>query len=164
MTISQSAFPRSVSPLIHLRHLLPTKHVLNQAIREDIYRLYIQVTWTSPLTSLGSKMSFYLENFLELQDGIVVPPLYMQALDALTQDPFGSTPGWISSTPWIETTTIYHGLIGSARCAIYRSRRQRCTSSLGAPYTMRSEDATIAYIGTQGAHSLLSSDTRTKDA
>jgi hypothetical protein len=38
--------------------------------------LYTQVTWTSPLTSMGSKMSFYLEHFLELQDGIVVPPPY----------------------------------------------------------------------------------------
>jgi hypothetical protein len=76
---------------------------------------------------------------------------------------------WVSSgldliNSGLRQTTIYHALIGFAKYAIYRSQRQRCTSSLGAAYTMRSEDATIAYIGTQEAHSLLSFDTRTRGA
>jgi hypothetical protein len=63
MTISKKCLPRSVSPLMHcspfsfsldaLCHLFPTRQVLNQAIREDIYRFYIHITWTSPPTSLG---------------------------------------------------------------------------------------------------------------
>jgi hypothetical protein len=43
---------------------------------ERTYKLYIQVTWTSPSRSLGPKMFFYLENFLELWDGIIVHPPY----------------------------------------------------------------------------------------
>jgi hypothetical protein len=76
MTISPERLPPFSFSLDAPRHLLSTRQVLNQAIREDIYRLYIQVTWTSPPTSLGSKMSFYLEHFLELWDGIVVRPPY----------------------------------------------------------------------------------------
>jgi hypothetical protein len=34
-------------------HLLPTRQVLNHATREDIYRLYTQITWPSPLVNLG---------------------------------------------------------------------------------------------------------------
>jgi hypothetical protein len=99
MTISPERLPPFSFSLDAPRHLLPTRQVLNQAIREDIYRLYIQVTWTSPSTSLGSKMSFYLEHFLELRMASSSAPLIHAALDALTQDPFGSAPGWISSTP-----------------------------------------------------------------
>jgi hypothetical protein len=76
MTISPERLPPFSFSLDAPHHLLSTRQVLNQAIREDIYRLYIQVTWTSPPTSLGSKMSFYLEHFLELQDGIIVRPPY----------------------------------------------------------------------------------------
>jgi hypothetical protein len=47
---------------------------MNLAIRENIYRLYIKVTWTTPLESLGSKMGFYLEHFLELRLALLLVP------------------------------------------------------------------------------------------
>ena len=82
-------------------------------IWEDIYRLYIQVTWNSPSMSLGSNMSFYLEHFLELQDGIIVCPpesIHTNTLDALTQDSLGTTFGRVSSTlsgDWLPSTTFW---------------------------------------------------------
>jgi hypothetical protein len=76
MTISPKHLPPFSFSLDVPRHLLPTRQVLNHAIKEDIYKLYIQVTWTSPPTSLGSKMSFYIEHFLELRDGIIILPPY----------------------------------------------------------------------------------------
>jgi hypothetical protein len=76
MTISPERLPPFRYSLDASAHLLPTRQIVNRDIREDIYRLYIQVTWTSPPTSLGSKMSFYLEHFLELRDGIIVRPPY----------------------------------------------------------------------------------------
>jgi hypothetical protein len=76
MTISTEHLPLFSFSLYPPCHLLLTRQVLNQAIREDIYRLYIQVTWTSPSTSLGLKMFFYLEHFLELRNGIIISPPY----------------------------------------------------------------------------------------
>jgi hypothetical protein len=57
-------------------HLLPTRQDLTEAISEDICILYIMVTQTSPPKSLGQKMSFNLDHFLELWDGIIVHPPY----------------------------------------------------------------------------------------
>ena len=69
MTISPERLPPLRYSLYAPGHLLPTRQELNRSIREDIYRLSIQVTWTSPPETLGSKMSFYLEHLLELWDG-----------------------------------------------------------------------------------------------
>jgi hypothetical protein len=64
----------------------------------------------------------------------------------------------------LRRTTIYHSWIGSTKCATYKSRRKICTSFLGAPYTMRSEDSITASIRTRGAPSLLYFGIRTRDA
>jgi hypothetical protein len=100
MTISPERLPPFKYSLDASVHLLPPRQIVNRDIREDIYRLYIQVTWTSPPTSLGSKMSFYLEHFLELRDGIIVHPPYtyrhwMHSLKI----PLGQLRSWFSSTP-----------------------------------------------------------------
>nr|QHR91588.1 hypothetical protein Q903MT_gene5623 [Picea sitchensis] len=60
--------------------------------------------------------------------------------------------------------TIFPNHIGYARCATYRSWRQRCTSFSGALSTMRSKDATIASIGTRGAPSPLYFNIKIRDA
>jgi len=60
ITISPKHLPPFSFSLDGPTHLLLTWKTLNQSIRENIYKLYIQVTWTSPLVSLGSKMSIYL--------------------------------------------------------------------------------------------------------
>jgi hypothetical protein len=60
--------------------------------------------------------------------------------------------------------TISLALIGFASCVTYKSQRQRGASFSDVPYTMRSEDVTIASTGTQGVPSLLSSDIRIRDA
>jgi hypothetical protein len=102
MTISPECLPLFSFPLDAPRHLLTIRQLLNRAIREDIYRLYIQVTWTSPSRSLGLKMSFYLEHFLELQDGIIVFPPYMRRhwLHSI-RIPLAQL--WVDShLPWIE--------------------------------------------------------------
>jgi hypothetical protein len=54
-----------------------------------------------------------------------LPPIHIQTLDAFTQDPSGTAPGWFSPTPSGDLITISHVLIGSARCVTYRSQRQR---------------------------------------
>jgi hypothetical protein len=62
-----------------------------------------------------------------------------------------------SISPYTTVDRIYQ------MCHLQESET-KMPSSLGVLYIMRSEDATIAYTGTQGAHSLLSSYTRTRDA
>lgn len=75
-------------------------------------------------------------------------------------DNFGLVP---TDSMW-TLTIIYHDLIGSSRCATYRSQTLRYTSFLGALYTMRSEDAITASIGSQWDPSLPFFNTRTIDA
>jgi hypothetical protein len=47
-------------------HLLPNQQELNKIIKEDIYKRYIQITWTNPPNGLRPKMAFYAEHCLEL--------------------------------------------------------------------------------------------------
>ena len=58
-------------------HLLPSRQVLNEHVRQDIYRQYITTTWCHPSGGLRPKMAFYAEHFLVIQDGIVVRPAYL---------------------------------------------------------------------------------------
>lgn len=55
-------------------HLLPTRQELDKIIREDIYKKFIQFTWVNPPRGLRPKMTFYVENFLELRDKFIVLP------------------------------------------------------------------------------------------
>jgi hypothetical protein len=102
------------------------------------------------MTSLGSKMSFYLEHFLELQDGIIIHPpyTYRHWMHSL-RIPLGQLGLVLIEFEW-RLITISHVLIGFARCVTYRSQRQRDTSFFGALCTMRLEDVTTASTGTQG--------------
>ena len=45
-------------------HLLLTRHELNSIICGDIYRKFIQVTWTNTQGGLHSKMAFYVEHIM----------------------------------------------------------------------------------------------------
>ena len=45
-------------------HLLPSRQVLNEHVRQDIYRQYITTTWCHPSGGLRPKMAFYAEHFL----------------------------------------------------------------------------------------------------
>ena len=56
--------------------LLLMRQKLNRSIREDIYRKFIQFTWTNPPSGLRLKMAFYIEHFLEVGDGLLIQPSY----------------------------------------------------------------------------------------
>lgn len=60
-----------------LGHLLPNQQKLNKIIKEDIYRRYVQTTWTDPPNGLRPKMAFYTEHRLEIRDGLIIRPQYM---------------------------------------------------------------------------------------
>ena len=57
-------------------HLLPTRHHLNKIIRDNIYKLFIQITWVNPQGGLRPKMAFYAKHFLELRNELIVQPKY----------------------------------------------------------------------------------------
>jgi hypothetical protein len=57
-------------------HLLPTRHEMNKIIKDDIYRQFVQIAWVSPWAGLCPKMAFYIEQFLELRDGLIIRPQY----------------------------------------------------------------------------------------
>jgi len=46
-------------------HPLPTRQELNRIIKDDIYKQFVQVTWTNPQGKLRPKMAFYVENYIE---------------------------------------------------------------------------------------------------
>jgi hypothetical protein len=50
--------------------------VLNTIIRDDIYRQFIQITWVNPPGGLRPKMTFYIEHFLKLRDGLIIRSPY----------------------------------------------------------------------------------------
>lgn len=155
--------PSTIQILPVSRHLWPPTQVLNKLTREDIYRLFIQVTCTSPSTSLGSKMS-YLEHFLEFQDGIIVcPPCthkhWMHSLKIpLGQLKVGSHRLWVETDHHIPRSERIFQVCHLQEPEIEVHLIFRC------PLYQRSEDITTASIETQGFPSLLSLDIRTRDA
>jgi hypothetical protein len=59
-------------------HLPPHKYSLdapshlqevNKAMREDIYKQYIQITWISSPKDFGPKMVLYFQHFTQMRDG-----------------------------------------------------------------------------------------------
>lgn len=58
-------------------HLLPPQGELNEHIRLDIYRQYVITTWRNPPCGLHLRMAFYVEHFLDIQDGIILHPQYL---------------------------------------------------------------------------------------
>ena len=51
----------------------------NKVLRQDLWQLYIQVTWCSPPRELMTKMQYYRTSFLQLsQDGFIERPQYLE--------------------------------------------------------------------------------------
>ena len=50
----------------------------NRVLRQDLWQLYIQVTWSSPPQGLTTKMEYYRKSFLQLsKDGFIERPRYL---------------------------------------------------------------------------------------
>lgn len=51
----------------------------NRGLRQDLWQLYIQVTWSSPPVAMMTKMQYYRTSFLQLsQDGFTERPQYFE--------------------------------------------------------------------------------------
>ena len=119
-------------------------------------------TWLTPSKDLGPNKDFYLDHFLELRDGLIVPLF-------LIHSNIGSTP---SEFPWggfelrltnseSRVITVFNNQTISSRSATYHIQRRKHISFFGAPFIMRSEVESTIYFGIREAPSPPSFDTPT---
>jgi hypothetical protein len=155
--------PFKYSPNTPVR-LLSNKYELNRIIREHMIKLFNQVTWVDPPRGLSPKMAFYVENFLELRNGLIVrPPTHFSIGCKLFESLLGNF-GLVLIIFGLKLTTTSPKGVGSTNSAIFMRPRQRSTSSSSASSITRLENVFTTFSGSPRTHYLGSFVYQTKDA
>ena len=119
-------------------HLLPSRQVLNEHVRQDIYRQYITTTWCHPSSGLRPRRPSMLSIFLLFRMVLLFALPIFTDIGIMHYGFLWALLGLVLIALGLELTTIWIRLIDYASYALWWRLRPRFTSYFVVLFTMRS--------------------------